>query len=161
MSILCRSKYFSVTFDALLVGHEAAVTALQWRPSRKSATLLSTSTDSSLILWSPSSINEPKDQSSCIWISRQRFGDIGGQRLGGFVGGLWAREGGEALAWGWGGGWRRWRCQAPSDTVDENWIEVGGMAGHSGPVKGIDWSPNGEYLISAGYVNECPDRPSL
>jgi WD40 repeat protein len=28
------------------------------------------------------------------------------------------------------------------------------MTGHSGVVNGIDWSPNGEYLISAGYVDQ-------
>ena len=107
-----------------------------------------------MILWSPSSVSNSEDPSSNIWISRQRFGDIGGQRLGGFVGGLWAQDGREALAWGWGGGWRRWRCQTPTDTVDENWIEVSAMTGHSGAVNGIDWSPNGEFLISVGCVDQ-------
>jgi len=105
-----------------------------------------------VILWSP--VSEFKDPSSTIWIGRQRFGDIGGQRLGGFVGGLWAQDGREALAWGWGGGWRRWRCQTLADTIDENWIEVSAMTGHTGAVNGIDWSPGGEYLISSGYVGQ-------
>nr|GAT54077.1 predicted protein [Mycena chlorophos] len=75
--------------------------------------------------------------------SQQRFGDVGGQRLGGFVGGLWAQNGSEALAWGWSGGWRRWRC------ANDAWSEVAAITGHSGPVKSLDWSPDGEYLISA------------
>src|SRR6266568_3783079 len=90
LTSLLSSQQFSVTFDALLVGHEAGVTSLCWRVSiHPTPTLLSTSTDSSLILWSPSSvINPSNEESSSIWINRQRFGDVGGQRLGGFVGGL-------------------------------------------------------------------------
>ncbi|KAJ7179931.1 WD40-repeat-containing domain protein [Mycena crocata] len=143
---------YSITFDALLVGHEAGVTFLSWRPTTRasSPTLLSTSTDSSLILWSPTAIRSSSEEgSTSIWISRQRFGDVGGQRLGGFVGGLWGQNGDEALAWGWSGGWRRWRCALTSKS-DEVWGEIGAVMGHSGPIKSIDWSPNGEYLISAG-----------
>ncbi|KAF7352847.1 Elongator complex protein [Mycena venus] len=145
---------YSITFDALLVGHEAGVTSLSWRPSASASnpTLLSTSTDSSLILWSPTEIrSSSKDGSTSIWISRQRFGDVGGQRLGGFVGGLWARNGDEAMAWGWSGGWRRWRCTSTSEKLaDEVWAEISAITGHNGPVKDLDWCPNGEYLISAG-----------
>lgn len=145
---------YSITFDALLIGHEAGVTALSWRPDtqRTSPTLLSTSTDSSLILWSPTAIRSTSSgESTSIWISRQRFGDVGGQRLGGFVGGLWAHNGDEALAWGWSGGWRRWRCTSnPERSTDEVWGEVTAITGHSGPVKSLDWSPTGEYLISVG-----------
>ncbi|KAF8913841.1 WD40-repeat-containing domain protein [Gymnopilus junonius] len=145
---------FSVTFDALLVGHEAGITSLSWRRPGATATptLLSTSTDSSVILWSPAgSLNSSKDSSSSIWVNRQRFGDVGGQRLGGFVGGLWAREGKEVLAWGWAGGWRRWVISGSVDAVtDESWNEASAITGHSGPVKGLDWSPDGKYIISTG-----------
>ncbi|KAG6918947.1 hypothetical protein DXG01_010602 [Tephrocybe rancida] len=148
------SQQYSITFDALLVGHEAGVTSLAWKPSSADSlpTLLSTSTDSSVILWSPSTIVAPtKEGSTSIWINRQRFGDIGGQRLGGFVGGAWAKEGGEALAWGWSGGWRRWSCAASSKVAHEEiWTESGAIGGHKGPVKGLDWSPTGNYILSAG-----------
>ncbi|KDQ64832.1 hypothetical protein JAAARDRAFT_28474 [Jaapia argillacea MUCL 33604] len=146
---------FTITFDALLIGHEAGVTALSWRPASNGEaipTLLSTSTDSSLILWSPSTIiTHSKDESTSLWINRQRFGDVGGQRLGGFVGGLWASDGKDALAWGWAGGWRRWRCSpSSSNQTVEKWDEIGAISGHSGPIRGLSWSPGGEYLISAG-----------
>jgi len=143
----------------LLVGHDAGVTSLAWRPSSSGHsrdTLLSTSTDSSLILWSPVSVKSGANGcSSALWVNQQRFGDIGGQRLGGFVGGLWTADGSEALAWGWSGGYRRWRCAQPSEEAAENeiWTEVSALTGHAGPVKGIAWSPGGEYLISAGYVD--------
>ncbi|KAH9179985.1 WD40 repeat-like protein [Lactarius sanguifluus] len=131
------TRQFSITFDALLVGHEAGVTSLAWRPSN---TLLSTSTDSSLILWSPVSVPSGQNSSpSSLWINQQRFGDVGGQRLGGFVGGVWI-TGSEVLAWGWSGGWRRWRSGR----------KLAQSQGTPGPVKGIAWSPDGEYLISAG-----------
>ncbi|KAL0949764.1 hypothetical protein HGRIS_009803 [Hohenbuehelia grisea] len=151
------SSQFSIMFDALLVGHEQGITSLCWRqPSSSTSssqtkavpTLLSTSTDSSVILWSPSEVVTAQPSSS-IWVNRQRFGDIGGQRLGGFVGGLWSRSGKEVLAWGWSGGWRRWRCTAIDD-ANESWFELGAIGGHKGPVKGMSWSPKGEYLISAG-----------
>lgn len=155
MTTTSSSQQYSITFDALLVGHEAGITSLFWRPNSTSTpTLMSTSTDSSLILWSPSNVFDAStDESSSIWINRQRFGDVGGQRLGGFVGGLWARNGTEALAWGWAGGWRRWvSTNSTGEIADETWIERGAVTGHSGPVKGLDWSPDGKYLISTGYA---------
>ncbi|KAJ3811945.1 WD40 repeat-like protein [Lentinula aff. lateritia] len=147
---------FSVTFDALLVGHEAGVTSVSWRPSnsnQSTLTLLSTSTDSSLILWSPATIltdSENRTSSSTIWINRQRYGDIGGQRLGGFVGGVWRLDGNEVLAWGWSGGWRRWRRKPSAMDDDEVWEEGGAIGGHRGPVKSVDWSSTGTFLISSG-----------
>jgi elongator complex protein 2 len=156
-SATSSTQQFSITFDALLVGHEAGVTSLAWRPSsteHSKDTLLSTSTDSSLILWSPLFPSCQNGSSSSLWTIQHRFGDVGGQRLGGFVGGMWITGGSEALAWGWSGGWRRWQCAqiGGAATGDEVWTEVGAITGHAGPVKGIAWSPGGEYLISAGYV---------
>jgi hypothetical protein len=44
------------------------------------------------------------------------------------------------------------------DISEEQWDEVGAITGHNGPVKGLDWSPEGEYLISAGYVIRLNER---
>ncbi|KAE9410421.1 WD40 repeat-like protein [Gymnopus androsaceus JB14] len=153
-----ENALFSVTFDALLVGHEAGITSISWRPSTTNSTptLLSTSTDSSLILWSTATVmTDSEDRSSSIWINRQRFGDIGGQRLGGFVGGTWRLDGNEVMAWGWSGGWRRWHCKSSVEGAsdnEENWEEVGAIGGHLGPVKSVNWSPSGLFLISSGQL---------
>lgn len=139
-------RQFTVTFDALLIGHENHVTSLSWRPSSSSPsavpTLLSSSTDASLILWSPTPGPSP------IWINRHRFGDIGGGKVGGFVGALWCRGGDEVACWGWNGGWRRWR-KTGGEGREEVWNEVGAITGPQGPVKGLAWDPNGDYLMSS------------
>ena len=108
--------------------------------------LLSTSVDSSVILWAPESFRTGNvEQDTTLWVNKQRFGDVGGQRLGGFVGGMWAECGIDAIAWGWNGGWRRWTC---SMGESETWAEVPAFTGHAGPVHGLNWSPNGDYLIT-------------
>jgi elongator complex protein 2 len=142
------SEQFSISFDALLVGHESAINSLAWQQGTTTSitpTLLSSSADSSAILWSPSNIISSQNETTSLWINRQRFGDVGGQRLGGFIQALWAADGTEILAHGWSGGWRRWKC-----THDDEWTEIGAISGHNGPAKDIDWSPNGEYLLSVG-----------
>lgn len=142
-------KQFTITFDALLVGHENHVTTLSWRhipktPSGTASppTLLSSSTDASLILWSPT------DSPTSIWVNRQRFGDVIGAKAGGFVGALWNSTGDEVMGWGWNGCWRRWRC-VKDDAGKETWTEVPAITGHHEPVKGLAWDPNGDYMITS------------
>lgn len=116
--------------------------------------LLSTSVDSSVIIWSPSLPHEKtsnSNDSSPIWINQQRFGDVGGQRFGGFVGGFWSTDRIEVMAWGWNGAWRRWRRLTPPSHSSEIWEEIEAITGHQGAVKSIAWAPNGDYLLSTGY----------
>jgi elongator complex protein 2 len=153
---LTSVRQYTLTFDALLIGHEAGVTSVAWRPAHTLSlsepntnsppTLLSTSTDSSLILWSPTSLSTTNSGSfSSLWTNRQRFGDVGGVKAGGFVGGLWAGGGMQVLGWGWNGSWRRWG--ATSDAELE-WIEIGAVGGHQGPVRGVTWDSTGRFLLS-------------
>ncbi|KIO22037.1 hypothetical protein M407DRAFT_28386 [Tulasnella calospora MUT 4182] len=142
-------KQFTITFDALLVGHENHVTTVSWQQVPKSGsestsppTLLSSSTDASLILWSPT------DSPTSIWVNRQRFGDVIGAKAGGFVGALWSLNGDEVMGWGWNGCWRRWRC-AKDEAGKETWTEVPAITGHHEPVKGLAWDPNGDYIITS------------
>ncbi|KAG9099797.1 hypothetical protein FRC06_004829 [Ceratobasidium sp. 370] len=136
-----QSQTYSLAFDALLVGHEASVNSVAWQPGSSAAVqkLLSSSTDASLIIW------EPIDAGAgAIWGSVRRFGDVGGQRAGGFVGALWIGPG-EVAGWGWGGGWRRWKR---AEGEAETWSEVNAPTGHNAPVRGLAWSPGGEYVVS-------------
>jgi len=136
-----RIHHFHITFDALLIGHDAGVTGVAWGPSLPRV-LLTTSTDSSAILWSISTLGRYSDESTQLWTIHRRFGDVGGQRLGGFVGGLWVHRD-QFCAWTWNGGLRRWHF------LDDQWQEMSAITGHSSPVCGIDWEPAGRYLISA------------
>ncbi|CAE6430910.1 unnamed protein product [Rhizoctonia solani] len=131
---------YSLAFDALLVGHEASVNSVSWKPgSSTTPQLLSSSTDASLIIW------EPIDSGAgAIWGSVQRFGDVGGQRAGGFVGSLWIHSA-EIAGWGWHGCWRRWKR---SSNEQEVWSEINAPTGHYGPARGLAWSPGGEYIVS-------------
>lgn len=174
-SYFLSQRQFSLTFDALLVGHEAGVTSVSWQPRKSSETLLSTSTDSSLILWSPSDVPvaPPHDSASSptmikasLWMIRQRFGDVGGVKPGGFVGGLWARGGKEVLGFGWNGSWRRWRdtsqlLDGDDDVVEAgSWVETPAVLGHCAPVRGLGWDPEGKYLISTRPVYSL-DYPNI
>ncbi len=102
-------------------------------------TLLSSSTDASLILWSPTIPDS-------LWVNRQRFGDLGGGRAGGFVGALWASESEEVMAWGWNGSWRRWRL-LNGQSEEEVWEEVVAITGFQAPVKGLAWDQKGDYCV--------------
>ena len=152
-----RINQYTITFDALLIGHEAGITSLAWRPFLESSAtpvLMSTSVDSSVILWAPTDVPDAHGRTSTsLWINQQRFGDVGGQRLGGFVGALWAWDGREAMAWGWAGGWRRWRSEVIGlESGRETWREVNAISGHNGIVQSVSWSRGGEFLISSGYL---------
>ncbi|KPV74938.1 uncharacterized protein RHOBADRAFT_44457 [Rhodotorula graminis WP1] len=121
---------FSCASEAVLLGHDAWVTALNWAPSSTSSTsslrLLSASADRSLILWNPvasgpslsSSTAAPtpapapstSSSSPSIWSSTHRFGEFTSSTNLGFFGALWGLDARTVLASGWGGSWHVWRC---------------------------------------------------
>jgi elongator complex protein 2 len=134
-SLTNRTKRYDVTLEALLMGSEAGLTNVHWSPTT-SPTLLSTSMDNSLVIWTPSSQD--------IWVPSHRFGAIGGRGLA-FYGALWGPEGNTVLASGWSGGLERWR-----NVGDDRWEVQPGVTGHHGDVKSVAWDPNGDYLVSVG-----------
>ena len=142
-----------------MIGHEGAITSLSWRMGNENELsdpmLMSTSADSSVMLWTQSPVSS-LDESNSLWISKYRFGDVGGQRLGGFLGGLWVCNGCDIIIWEWNGSWRRWQCRPTDKTL---WLEVGAISGHGGSVRSVNWAPSGDYLISARYFGlQLPDN---
>ncbi|KAM5342518.1 hypothetical protein ACJ41O_013484 [Fusarium nematophilum] len=139
-------KDFSVTFEALLLGHEDWIYSARWRRQGDGKLqLLSTSADNSLAIWEA-------DPSSGIWVSMARLGEISREKgattatgsTGGFWTGLWSPDGKSVACLGRTGSWRRWEY-APSD---DSWRPCVAITGHVRAVTGIAWAKSGEYLLS-------------
>ncbi|PWN52592.1 WD40 repeat-like protein [Violaceomyces palustris] len=175
-----QGRPWAVTFDALLVGHDSWVTGVRWHPGvgkdgqMQPAALLSSSADNSLILWTPTGTS-PGDQSpfpffsaglvsgtgssrgsaaSSVWLSSQRFGEVGGSSNLGFFGALWRPPLDDAndddyeavLAHGWGGSTHVWSLSKGGTT----WSPTSPITGHHAPAKSVAWEKNGDYFLSAG-----------
>ncbi|KZT62360.1 WD40 repeat-like protein [Calocera cornea HHB12733] len=140
---------YSVTFDALLLGHEGWITGLHWHPAIPSSSgwqqplvLLTSASDNSLIMWS-------QDSDSSIWLNRQRFGDIVGKGMG-FFGALWGNDGCDVLAHAWNGSFHRWHIHVAEAEhhITGSWEPALAVTGHSQPVRDIAWEPHGRYVLS-------------
>ncbi|PGG97870.1 elongator complex protein 2 [Blastomyces parvus] len=139
------SKY-SVTFEALLFGHEDWVYTVAWNSDPKNPKLLSASADSSLVIWE-------SDPVSGVWYSAARMGEISAQKgsttatgsTGGFWIGLWSPRGDTVVSLGRTGSWRLWEYESESDL----WVQNIAVTGHVRSVNGIEWEPtSGGYLLS-------------
>jgi elongator complex protein 2 len=139
-------KDFSVTFEALLLGHEDWIYSARWqRQDDGKLQLLSTSADNSLAIWEA-------DTSSGIWVSMARLGEISREKgattatgsTGGFWTGLWSPDGISVACLGRTGSWRRWEYVPTEDF----WQPCVAISGHTRAVTGITWAKNGEYLLS-------------
>ncbi|AAW41943.2 conserved hypothetical protein [Cryptococcus deneoformans JEC21] len=137
-----KNLRFNITLEALLVGHESGLTNVHWSPTPTSSSptplLLSTASDNSLIIWSPSSTSTSADG---IWVPTNRFGAIGGRGLS-FYGAIWGKDGKSVMAGGWNGGWEKWV------ESEQGWDVQRGLTGHHGSVETVCWDPRGEYLLS-------------
>jgi elongator complex protein 2 len=138
---------YSITFEALLVGHEDWIYTAAWNHYQDSLQLLTASADNSLMIWEP-------DPTSGIWVSTARLGEISGQKgattatgsAGGFWIGLWSPDGQAVTCLGRTGSWRLWE----NDTKLQYWTQKPGVSGHVGAVTGLTWDNYGEYLLSTG-----------
>ncbi|KAI0024430.1 RNA polymerase II Elongator subunit [Xylariomycetidae sp. FL0641] len=138
---------FSITFEALLLGHDDWIYSAKWfpSPSAEKLQLLSTSADNTLAIWEA-------DPSSGIWITAVRLGEISREKgattatgsTGGFWTGLWSPDGSSVTSLGRTGSWRLWNYSKEQD----RWLPAIGISGHTRAVTGITWSKNGDYLLS-------------
>ncbi|KAJ9143741.1 Elongator protein 2 [Pleurostoma richardsiae] len=140
-------KDYSITFEALLLGHDDWIYSAKWHTGAtgEKHQLLSTSADNSLAIWEA-------DPTSGIWITTARLGDISSQKgattatgsIGGFWTGLWSPSSPSVLTLGRTGSWRRWDY----DQAQDQWVPAIAVTGHTKAVTGIAWSRGGEYLLS-------------
>ncbi|PNY24970.1 Elongator complex protein 2 [Tolypocladium capitatum] len=144
--IKAAGKDFSVTFEALLLGHEDWIYSATWHAHEGGKLqLLSTSADNSLAVWEA-------DPSSGIWVSTVRLGEISREQgattatgsTGGFWTGLWSPDGTSVACLGRTGSWRRWQYEPANDA----WRPCVAISGHTKAVTGISWSKSGDYLLS-------------
>ncbi|KAB5563216.1 WD repeat domain-containing protein [Coniochaeta sp. 2T2.1] len=135
---------YSVTFEALLLGHDDWIYTAKWHRSSDKLELLSASADNSLSVWEA-------DPSSGIWITSARLGEISREKgattatgsIGGFWTGLWAPDGKSVVTLGRTGSWRRWERQE-----NDYWVPGLAVSGHTRAVTGLAWARDGAYLIS-------------
>lgn len=134
---------FSVTFEALLLGHDDWIYTAKWHSQENRLQLLSASADNSLSIWEA-------DSTSGIWITSARLGEISREKgattatgsIGGFWTGLWSPEGTSVATLGRTGSWRRW------DLKGDRWVPDLAISGHTRAITGISWSREGDYLLS-------------
>ncbi|EEP78291.1 conserved hypothetical protein [Uncinocarpus reesii 1704] len=136
---------YSITFEALLFGHEDWIYSIAWNPNPEKLQLMSSSADNSLVIWE-------SDPVSGAWYSGSRMGEISVQKgsttatgsAGGFWVGLWAPDGDVVISLGRTGSWRSWRYESDADA----WVQIMGITGHVRSVNDIVWEPSGGYLLS-------------
>jgi elongator complex protein 2 len=139
---------YTITFEALLIGHEDWIYTARWASSRtdgQAPTLLSASADNSLSIWSA-------DAASGLWVCSTRLGEVSSQKgsttatgsTGGFWIGLWQSDTSSVVSLGRTGSWRRWKLDSDSDM----WHQQVGISGHVQEVRGLTWSRDGSSLIS-------------
>ena len=136
---------YTLTFEALLLGHEDWIYTAKWNRNEESLQLLSASADNSLAVWE-------SDVSSGVWVCTTRLGEISAQKgsttatgsAGGFWIGLWSPDCRSVVSLGKTGSWRLWF----HDTDQNRWVQGLGISGHVRDVKGIAWAKDGSYLLS-------------
>jgi elongator complex protein 2 len=135
----------SITFEALLLGHDDWIYTASWNPQPGVLQLMTASADNSLIIWEP-------DPASSIWLSSTRLGEISAQKgatsatgsTGGFWIGLWSPGADAVACLGKTGSWRLWQ----HDDSRSYWVQRPGLTGHTKPVTDLSWTNHGEYLLS-------------
>ncbi|CAD0105844.1 unnamed protein product [Aureobasidium uvarum] len=137
----------SITFEALLIGHEDWIYTARWftKSAQDAAPqLLTASADNSLAMW--------ERDADGFWTCATRLGEISAQKgsttatgsTGGFWIGLWSPSGNTVVSLGRTGSWRAWSY----NTAEDRWLRELGISGHVRAVKDIAWSNDGTQLMS-------------
>ncbi|GMM37519.1 Elongator subunit [Saccharomycopsis crataegensis] len=160
LSLLSNKKYnfsigegfqCSINFEALILGHDDWISCLNWYPKTKDEKLrlLSTSADTSTMIWEPDAI-------SGVWVSTSRLGELsikGASTATGASGGFWSsiwyvdEESNKEYIFTHGrtGSWRVWSKDC--DAITE-WKSELGITGPAKEVTDVQWSANQDFLLS-------------
>ena len=142
----CNEEMFSVTFEALLAGHEDWILSAKWCNSQTdNPQLLTSSADNSLAIWQA-------DSSTGIWLCIARLGEASALKgatsatgsTGGLWNGLWSSDDRSVVCLCRTGGWRMWKYDLDKDS----WHSSAAISGHTKAIRAIAWAPNGLYLLS-------------
>ena len=177
LEIVGTKSATSVFLEALLVGHEAAITSVEWHPNPKhiygqDMLLISSSMDRSILLWAPSSLGG-------IWAPLSRVGSAGGI-LGGSVGSSllgYCRavvepvHGSCLVGHAYGGAMHVWslkdhdsgdQAEAQSEMTAEeraslvSWTATTCLTGHFAGVTDLCWeASSGQYLLTVSNDQTC------
>lgn len=139
---------FSISFEALLEGHEDWVRTARWGTLPEGPCVLSASADNSLALWM-------RDPITGAWDCTSRLGEItllkgsttATGSAGGFWTGIWISRSGSVGAMGTSGNWRAWERNSSSKQYEQ----IHTVGGHTKDVTDLCWSADGTYLLSTSH----------
>jgi elongator complex protein 2 len=169
---LCHEQGVTrVTLEALLFGHEEAVTSVHWHPNpigtyRQENILISSSMDRAILIWSPF---------TGVWTPLTRVGSAGGI-LGGSIGSTLLGfvnaavepvTGMSLLGHAYGGALHVWSAEQDLDTEANDlsledlalrikWKAMPCVTGHFGAVTDLAWEAEcGDYLLTVSADQTC------
>ena len=159
----------AVSLEALLLGHEEAVTSLSWRPHVRSCPkdcLLSSSMDRTILLWMEEDYEaDAAGGGGGVWSPISRVGSAGGilggsigASLMGFVDATFSPCATRIVGHGYGGSIHYWTMVPQSETGDgeeeddeistARWLSDPCITGHFRPVLDMAWDARGDYLLT-------------
>ncbi|KAK7508595.1 hypothetical protein BaRGS_00000161 [Batillaria attramentaria] len=138
-----HQKYYAVSLESVLSGHEGWIYSVQWQPHKMTEEgkwsqpmcLLSASMDKTMIVWSP-------DIDSGVWVEQVRVGEVGGNTLG-FYGGLFSPHGNSILAHGYQGALHQWTRSKELNA----WEPAVTGGGHFAGIQDMDWDRGGGNFV--------------
>ena len=140
---LGEGNLFILSLESILSGHTDHISSVIWGykdakgnlEDESNLVLLSTSFDFSCYIWN----NDKKDD---LWVNRVRLGQMGGNKNA-FFGAVFNGEYNEILAYTFGGALYLWKIEGEDQYNLQHTI-----SGHFGNVTDLDWSSEGDYLVS-------------
>ena len=159
----------AVSLEALLLGHEEAVTSLSWRPpvnSRSKDCLLSSSMDRTILIWMEEDYEaDAAGGEGGVWSPISRVGSAGGilggsigASLMGFVDATFSPCAKRIVGHGYGGSIHYWTMVPQSEMGDggeeddeistARWLSDPCITGHFRSVLDMTWDAQGDYLLT-------------